>query len=164
MGSLGVPREGIGGEAIGGEGRYPRLDTQSNGRVVSSRRSAVPSQSRVASPRISSIRWANFLRVAASAISASSAISCCLRIAANCSDDFAPSPASEKVAASIRRFGTPLIADTTTTTESSRAAVAQICAVRAMQEASPTEVPPNFMTTSLDFILDRADDANREFD
>jgi hypothetical protein len=85
-----------------------------------------------------------------------------LRIAASCSDDFSLSPASEKVAASIKRFVTPVIAETTTTTEDSRAAAAQIWAVRAMQGASPTEVPPNFITTSLDFNLDRADDADRE--
>jgi hypothetical protein len=57
------------------------------------------------------------------------------------------------VAASIKRSVTPLIAETTTTTALSRAALAEISAARAMQEASPTDVPPNFMTTSVEFML-----------
>jgi hypothetical protein len=47
---------------------------------------------------------------------------------------------------------TPVIAETTTTTPLSRAACATICAAREMHDASPTEVPPNFITRNLDFI------------
>jgi hypothetical protein len=38
------------------------------------------------------------------------------------------------------------MAETTTTTEPSDAADFTMAAARAMQDASPTEVPPNFMT------------------
>ena len=41
---------------------------------------------------------------------------------------------------------TPLIAETTATTGPSREASFTICATRAMQDASPTDVPPNFIT------------------
>src|SRR5690348_8833989 len=46
----------------------------------------------------------------------------------------------------MSRLVTPLMAETTTTTEPSDAAVLTIAAAREMQEASPTEVPPNFIT------------------
>jgi hypothetical protein len=46
---------------------------------------------------------------------------------------------------------TPLIAETTETTAFARAASATICAARAMQAASPTEVPPNFITCNFVF-------------
>src|SRR3984957_2138363 len=62
------------------------------------------------------------------------------------------SPASARVAASIRRLVTPLIAETTTKIEWSREASFTISHTRAMQDASPTEVPPNFMTCSCFFI------------
>ena len=51
-----------------------------------------------------------------------------------------------RLAESISRFVTPLIADTTTTTRMPFALEATICAARAMQVASPTDVPPNFIT------------------
>jgi hypothetical protein len=52
----------------------------------------------------------------------------------------------------MRRLVTPLIADTTTTQELSLAALATICAVRAIHVASPTDVPPNFITCSAELI------------
>ena len=58
----------------------------------------------------------------------------------------AASPASARRAASMSRLVTPLMAETTTTTEPSAAADFTIAAERAMQAASPTEVPPNFIT------------------
>jgi phosphosulfolactate phosphohydrolase-like enzyme len=61
------------------------------------------------------------------------------------------SPPAACVAASTNRFVTPLIAETTATTAFSRAACATICAARAMHEALPTEVPPNFITCNFDF-------------
>src|SRR5215470_11507682 len=55
---------------------------------------------------------------------------------------------------------TPLMADTTTTIELSREAWRTICATRAMQPASPTEVPPNFITRSGLFIEARPATSN----
>jgi hypothetical protein len=43
---------------------------------------------------------------------------------------------------------TPLIADTTATIGPSAAAPFRILATRPMHEASPTDVPPNFITRS----------------
>src|SRR5229473_2960790 len=48
---------------------------------------------------------------------------------------------------------TPLIAETTAATAFSCAACATICAARVMHEASPTDVPPNFITCTFDFIF-----------
>src|SRR4029077_7831857 len=44
------------------------------------------------------------------------------------------------------------MAETTTTREASRLAWGTICAARAIEEASPTEVPPNFITRTGLFI------------
>src|ERR1700730_6572175 len=52
----------------------------------------------------------------------------------------------------MRRLVTPLMADTTTTQGFSLAALAMICALRAIHVASPTDVPPNFITCSAEFI------------
>src|SRR5208337_1246763 len=63
-----------------------------------------------------------------------------------------------------RRLVTPLMAETTATHGVFRAAAATICAALAMQEASPTEVPPNFMTCKRDFMTLRpAADGLRNF-
>jgi hypothetical protein len=61
-------------------------------------------------------------------------------------------PACAFFAASINRFVTPLMAETTAMQPLSFAAFAIICAVLAMQAASPTDVPPNFITCSRGFI------------
>ena len=58
------------------------------------------------------------------------------------------SPASARAAASISLLVTPFMAETTTTMLLSRAAVAMISITLRMQEASATEVPPNFITRS----------------
>src|ERR1700683_941119 len=86
---------------------------------------------------------------------AASATSCCLRSAAKSSATCSRFPASARVVAETRRFVTPLIAETTTTTAPSRDASRTIWATRAMQAASPTEVPPNFMTRNDFFIFDK---------
>src|SRR5436853_3368340 len=62
------------------------------------------------------------------------------------------SPACAFFAASISRLVTPLIAETTATQPFSFAALAIICAALAMQAASPTDVPPNFITCKRAFI------------
>ena len=62
------------------------------------------------------------------------------------------SPASAFFAASINRLVTPLIAETTATQPPSFAAFAIIWAVLAMHDASPTDVPPNFITCKRAFI------------
>ena len=64
---------------------------------------------------------------------------------------FAASPASAWRAASISRLVTPLMAETTTTTGRDPAAALTISAARRMQLASPTDVPPNFITHKEDF-------------
>src|SRR5580765_6640563 len=53
----------------------------------------------------------------------------------------------------MRRLVTPLMAETTTATGNCFDALATIVAERRMQEASPTEVPPNFITCSFEFIF-----------
>src|SRR5580693_6663930 len=56
------------------------------------------------------------------------------------------SPCSALWAAETRRLVTPDMAETTATTGRWAAVERMIAAARAMQLASPTEVPPNFMT------------------
>jgi hypothetical protein len=55
-------------------------------------------------------------------------------------------PAWAVRAASIKRFVTPLMAETTATQRAPCAPAQMICAARAMHSALPTEVPPNFIT------------------
>ena len=57
-------------------------------------------------------------------------------------------PASDCVAASTSLLVTPLIAETTTTTSLSREAARMISSTFWIADASPTEVPPNFMIRS----------------
>ena len=57
------------------------------------------------------------------------------------------------LAASMRRFVTPLIADTTATQLRPFAPSAMICAVLAIHNASPTDVPPNFITCNCAFMF-----------
>src|SRR5580704_2797016 len=65
-------------------------------------------------------------------------------------------PSSDCRADSINWLVTPLIADTTTTTLLSREAAPTIRTTRSMQDASPTEVPPNFITRSCFLALLRS--------
>src|SRR5438477_6746802 len=58
------------------------------------------------------------------------------------------SPASERVAASINLLVTPLIAETTTKTLLSCEAARIISTTLPMQDASATDVPPNFIIRS----------------
>ena len=53
----------------------------------------------------------------------------------------------------IASLVTPLIAETTTTTGRCAAAERTMAAARRMQSASPTEVPPNFITWRAGFIF-----------
>src|SRR5580700_8238316 len=81
-------------------------------------------------------------------MSACKAAWCCFRSESTNSGPASASPVCARVAEAIRRLVTPLIADTTTTIEASRAPSTTILAERAMHSASPIEVPPNFMTRS----------------
>lgn len=138
---------------MGAESRSPRLETVSSVRGVSSRSSAVPLQSSSPSRKMLSRRAANRWRSSGFEINAASAASCCLRRVAKIASACACSPASDRVAASISWFVTPLIAETTATIGPSRAASFTICATRAIHAASPTDVPPNFITRKCFFIL-----------
>src|ERR1700683_4123178 len=81
-------------------------------------------------------------------MSACSAAWCCFRSASTNSGPASASPVCARVAEAIKRLVTPLIAETTTTIEASRAPSTTIFAERAMHSASPIEVPPNFITRS----------------
>jgi len=150
--SLGAPSSRTAAATNGAESLSPRLEIASSVRGVSSRKSAVPSHSRRPSASTSSI----FRRMRACSscrgIKLVSVASCCCRSASTTAAASPAFPVCAFFAASISRFVTPLIAETTTTQLFSLAACAIICAVRAMHEASPTDVPPNFITCNLGFI------------
>src|SRR5215471_2975689 len=65
-------------------------------------------------------------------------------------------PDSAALAASISLLVTPLMAETTATHFPALAVSATICAARAIQAASPTDVPPNFITCRADFMNSRS--------
>src|SRR5258708_4752618 len=155
MARLFTPSSASAPAKIGAHKRSPRLEMASSERGVSSRSNAVPSKSRWPSAKISSNVPVTPVRRPSSGTSAASAAACCRRNSAISSDPASRSPLPARSAASTNRLVTPLIAETTATTAFSRAACATICAARAMHDASPTDVPPNFITCTCDFICDR---------
>src|SRR5438445_5613898 len=92
-------------------------------------------------------------RSSAEQISELTASPCRLRNSSKIAATALRSPASDSVAASINRLVTPLMAETTTTTLLSRAPDRMISTTLLMQDASATEVPPNFITRSGFFRL-----------
>src|SRR5256886_11709982 len=88
------------------------------------------------------------LRSAAEWIKALAAVSCCLRSCAKIAATASQSPASARAAASINLLVTPLIAETTTTRLLPRDAARMMSTTFRMQDASPTDVPPNFIIRS----------------
>ena len=119
----------------------------SSTRGVSSRSRAVPCSRRSSSPSTSSIgscRLGDVLRVAAPELRAPSGAACARSPISSAGQSL--SPASARWAASISRLVTPLIAETTTTTGLAPPPISRSRPRGAIQSASPTEVPPNFMT------------------
>jgi hypothetical protein len=53
----------------------------------------------------------------------------------------------------MSRLVTPPIAETTATTAASLEAAATISAARLIHAASPTDVPPNFITRIVSFVI-----------
>ena len=153
--SLSTPSSTSAAATIGADNRSPRLESESSVRGVSSRSSAVPLQSWSPSPNTFSRCAVSRFRFSPSRISVEMAISCCLRSASKIAATWSSSLASARFAASINLFVTPPIADTTTTIGPSRDASFTICATRPMHAASPTDVPPNFITRNGFFIFSR---------
>src|SRR5215472_6156543 len=96
--------------------------------------------------------WPTLARSASSVTTAASAASYLAESSSRMASAAGASPDCAIFAASISRLVTPLMAETTATQFPARARAAMIWAARRIHAASPTEVPPNFMTCKADFI------------